>query len=598
MTRIDDPYVMSVRDAGFDEGRPYLVMDLIEGAGDLDAWIRARQGAGEVGGEVALELCRRVAQGVAALHEAGVIHRDLKPANVLVDAQGSPRVTDLGIAKTREDSGIRTSTGVVLGTPGFVGPEVLQGRLLTPAADVYALGVIFSYALSGELPFSSKDPQEILREQLRGLSLVRFGGLPGTVARLLAQMTDRDPAVRPPISEVRAVLGKAAWEDDEASVAATRVLVSGARPTAPPEKAPPPRGLGPGGLALGLLGLAILGALAPWPGGAPQPPPAPPGPSRDERIAVAVGRLGDYSYRGLLGAVYGAQDPDAGATKLMKSAGEPWRREGRAAVAEALRTAPWYPALEDLRGEVTPEWWAATGEAGADRGLRTRVMERVQALGWLDHLDRRQRGPGDLVGLQGLLEPAVRVRPLLEFGDHESIPGLESWDARCRVLASHPDSEFMDGIEVMGKRMLGTMCDFDPAQISIERQVRIRLGGAPPAASPLRTVALGVYDHVPESLLEIAPLDAEGRALAHAVLHLPTLPDRFGGQGESIDDIFATRPRYPLIVQVAFRRELVGDGPLTLRLRYRNLVTAYDTAYPGYVLVTGAGVLAAPLATP
>jgi hypothetical protein len=601
LVRIDDPFVMKIFGAGLHGQRPYLVLELVEGGSDLTGWVEARR---EHGGDEALELCRGVVQGVAAVHAAGVIHRDLKPSNILVDDRGRPRVTDLGIAKVRQGSSIRTRTGMVLGTPGFVAPEVLQGKPLTPAADVYALGIILNFALSGTLPYASRDRGEILQEQMRGIPATAFGAVPSVLARLLRQMTALDPSERPDIGQVEETLRGMRWEDDAGSTAPTRVVSTdevfpgSLRSAAPAAPVAPRRRLW-GALAAGLVVASLAVGLL-WPGGEE----AATGPSRaalaDAAVAEALASLGDYSYRRVLTATFG-KDGDAGSKRMMRSGGAPWREDLRPRVLAHVLARPWYTAVEELPKVVTPEWWAATGAPGADRELRARVLERVDALSWLNRLDLRLGGSGDLVpGLEALVEPAVRVRALEEFPGGDDVPGLELWTRDCRVVTSHPGSDYIDSLVSVGGKYEIPFCDIpDPIAVPGE-QLRHDLRRVPevPSESPFRVFVVSVYDLLPEALLEITPLDSQGRTLARASIFLGELPARFGGQGQDIGDMLGVQHRNSLAFQVAVRRDLLGADAATLRVRYRNLITAYDHGFLGYVTVTGLGELPAPIPAP
>jgi serine/threonine protein kinase len=123
--------------------RPYLVMELVEGARPITAL------AAEAGAEAKLRLLEALCSAVAHAHQRGVLHRDLKPGNVLVDAQGAVKVIDFGIARVGEDGPRATMTGQLLGTPAYMSPEQAAGREADTRSDVHAIGLIAGELLRG-----------------------------------------------------------------------------------------------------------------------------------------------------------------------------------------------------------------------------------------------------------------------------------------------------------------------------------------------------------------------------------------------------------------------------------------------------------------
>ena len=143
-----------------------------------------------------LSLIGQIADGVAAIHAAGVIHRDIKPENILVDGDGRARITDLGIAKDGWNEGVKTATGMVLGTPAYMAPENFTDGSVTEACDVYSLGVLFYECLSGEKPFRG-NVIEIIKGHLEKKPKPLPNGVPREVATLVTSMMDKDARRRP-----------------------------------------------------------------------------------------------------------------------------------------------------------------------------------------------------------------------------------------------------------------------------------------------------------------------------------------------------------------------------------------------------------------
>ena len=144
------------------DGVVYLVMELLEGRPLRD--VLAREAPLDPARAVSIML--QVAAAVGAAHDAGIIHRDLKPGNIFVvqrpNAPHIVKVLDFGIAKLSEADGVPvktlTGTGVMIGTPRYMSPEQCDGAPLTPAADVYSLGVILYEMLTGQTPFTGSTP--------------------------------------------------------------------------------------------------------------------------------------------------------------------------------------------------------------------------------------------------------------------------------------------------------------------------------------------------------------------------------------------------------------------------------------------------------
>ena len=155
---LQHPNVVTVFDRGETDGRHWIAMEYVEGAMLKDLIARGLTVA------EAVEIVRQILAGAKFAHARGIVHRDLKPQNVLVDAEGRARVTDFGIA--RAGASEITATGSVLGTAQYLSPEQAQGLEITPASDLYSVGVILYEALTGKVPFDAESPVAVALKQV------------------------------------------------------------------------------------------------------------------------------------------------------------------------------------------------------------------------------------------------------------------------------------------------------------------------------------------------------------------------------------------------------------------------------------------------
>jgi WD40 repeat protein len=160
IARLQHPHVVQVFEVGEYNGLPFFSLEFCPG-GSLDKKLAGTP----LPPQEATSLVEKVARGVQAAHEAQVLHRDLKPSNVLLAADGTPKVTDFGLAKKLDAHGV-TLPGVVMGTPSYMAPEQASGKgeELGPAADVYALGAILYECLTGRPPFRAATVLDTLRQ--------------------------------------------------------------------------------------------------------------------------------------------------------------------------------------------------------------------------------------------------------------------------------------------------------------------------------------------------------------------------------------------------------------------------------------------------
>ncbi len=203
--RLSHPRLLALYDAGFAGGQAYLAIELVQ-----SGTLRARlQGTGALPVAEAVRLGRQIAEGLAAAHGAGVIHRDLKPENVLLTADGAVKLADFGLAKPLGDTRtFQSVAGLVIGTPGYLAPEVVEGGLAGPAADLYALGVTLYEMAAGARPFPQEDLAELFRAQKEAspewLGRVR-AEVPEALSSLVARCLAADPGQRPSSAEAVAL---------------------------------------------------------------------------------------------------------------------------------------------------------------------------------------------------------------------------------------------------------------------------------------------------------------------------------------------------------------------------------------------------------
>ena len=162
---LQHPNIVQVYDYGQSDGNYFIVMELIEGA-DLRRYLRSR---GVLAVDRAIIIAHDVALGLGAAHRRGIVHRDVKPQNVLVGRDGSIKLTDFGIASVYKDINAErlTTTGMTLGTVQYYAPEQAQGEIVSPAADVYALGIVMYEMLTGRTPFDGDTPVAVAMQHIQ-----------------------------------------------------------------------------------------------------------------------------------------------------------------------------------------------------------------------------------------------------------------------------------------------------------------------------------------------------------------------------------------------------------------------------------------------
>jgi serine/threonine protein kinase len=199
LARLSHPGLITLFDTGLDQGRPYLVMELVRGQ-TLTA--RCRQDA--LAADEVTRIGTALAETLAYVHASGIVHRDVKPSNVLLGDDGRVRLADFGIARLLGSTVRHTDTGVTLGTATYLAPEQVRGEAVSSACDVYALGLVLLEALTGR-PAYSGSLHEVALARLTSPPLIARD-LPAHLRSLLRAVTATDPRARPTAEQVATAL--------------------------------------------------------------------------------------------------------------------------------------------------------------------------------------------------------------------------------------------------------------------------------------------------------------------------------------------------------------------------------------------------------
>lgn len=159
--RLSHPNIVTIYDVGKNDEVAYIAMEFLEGRELRD--IMNDDGLLPV--HQVLDIVAQVALGLAYAHEYGIVHRDVKPSNIMVVRDGHVKITDFGIARM-DSSSVRTQTGMVLGSPKYMSPEQVMGKMIDQRSDIFSLGVMLYEMLTGQAPFSGDNVNAIMYQTL------------------------------------------------------------------------------------------------------------------------------------------------------------------------------------------------------------------------------------------------------------------------------------------------------------------------------------------------------------------------------------------------------------------------------------------------
>jgi serine/threonine-protein kinase len=337
MAQVSHPYVVSLFEFGEAEGRPYLVMEYVEG-GDLRQLMRPGE---PMPVDRARALLRPITEALAFLHRRGIIHRDLKPENILLHDGVTPRVSDFGIAVFQAGAGSLTRTGRGLGTLGYVAPEQQYRLKVDERADQYSLAALAYELLTGQLPLGVFKPPSQLNPRLRS----------AVDAAILRALHENPKDRFETVGEFADVL-------DAALTARPRL----GKPT--------PLRLA-GVAALGVSAIVAAFALgtgavvrAPLAARRPDASPAPPGPAavpepkKDQPLPLPDDPLTEELKRLI-------------AVKIWEEQGSPKGEEG-----EKVREENWFKASERLKAELSQIAYQIWEQQGSPNGAAGKAVEK------------------------------------------------------------------------------------------------------------------------------------------------------------------------------------------------------------------------------
>ncbi|MEO5876074.1 MAG: serine/threonine-protein kinase [Streptosporangiaceae bacterium] len=229
MRRVRSPFVAQIIDADVTADPPYIVTHYVQGR-TLEQTVEER---GPLEGTALKRLAEGLAEALAAIHAAGIVHRDLKPGNVMFNAAGDPILIDFGIAMPVDATRL-TSAGMVIGTPGYLAPEIISGEEARAPADVHSWAGTLIYAATGRPPFGNGTFEVIFYKIMQGTP--DLTGVPAPILPVLRSAMAQHPAERPTAKDLAHLVGRL---DLEMTMIDHTLIDHRARPQTSPMPAPP-----------------------------------------------------------------------------------------------------------------------------------------------------------------------------------------------------------------------------------------------------------------------------------------------------------------------------------------------------------------------
>jgi hypothetical protein len=455
------PNVVAVYDVANEGVEPFVVMEWLRGRSLAQVLARAgRLNAGQLA-----VVADAIAAGLDMAHHRGITHRDVKPGNVLVGDDGQVKLTDFGISRNVSEVTM-TSSGLVLGTPAYMAPEVAAGGEVTTAADLWSFGATLFACVEGRPPYDAGDPLATVNE-------VVHGDIPkvpddAPLADVITGLMAKDPAARLSVMEVRRRIrpllpdpGSTVFPPDDAEMAAgpadNKPTTSLAVPKPQPAEPAPTPGLAaePGPLPwarqqFGPPGLAAEPGPLPWVPPVPWVPPAaaPPAPRRRGRnplVTVVLLVIGLVLFAAAAGGAFAATRTLAGRQVLPETTAAP-------------TTSPTVlPPAPPVRRFVAVKAQAPIGSDGSGA-----FTIHVPA-GWTKFVEQRDTKPASTVvrWVQSDGTAEVTVEHFTGLDKDDYLDMLQASDTQGHLLQSGGGSVFL--FRTGGQTLRSTYLSFDPA---------------------------------------------------------------------------------------------------------------------------------------
>ena len=183
--------IITIYDFGEEHGRAYIVMELLAGE-SLSSLLKRSE---PLLLEQQLEIMTRVCEGLAFAHARGIVHRDVKPANLFIMPDGQVKILDFGVARIASSK--LTRSGLIVGTPDYMSPEQVMGKVVDARSDIFAAGSVFYQLLSGQKPFAAKRLPQVLNNVIKEQPApIPEPAVPADLTAIVMKALEKDPAAR------------------------------------------------------------------------------------------------------------------------------------------------------------------------------------------------------------------------------------------------------------------------------------------------------------------------------------------------------------------------------------------------------------------